>query len=354
MNLSRSAGNRIIAGAAIALFVALAALSFFATERMAETQGPSRIGVAPDRSLWIVSHANLHQLLPDGTRIARVPLAALGLGPVLSDVRPLRDGRLMLAQAAPSGLYRCDPVRARCERLAADVPTHHALMVDVDEARARVVVSDNAGHRLLLLDLATGRLLDATPVERFLHPNTVAFDGAGAVIVSDTDRGRIARVELGGDRFGRTVESHSVAPRGLRPGRHWVMDFARLPSGQWWVLVAAERMKDADLVVHDPLGNAVRRIDLGERSDPTKVVSFAHGVLVAEPIRGDLLHLRADGTVLGGFGDDVFRVELATAHLRHRAWTVIRDFGPAGMAVVPLVAIVILRRRGLGVRTPPA
>ncbi|MGH8681580.1 MAG: hypothetical protein ACREVS_08685 [Burkholderiales bacterium] len=353
MKLSRSAGNRIIAGAAIALFLALAALSFFATERMARTQGPSRIGVAADRSLWIVSHASLHQLLPDGTRIARVPLAALGLGPVLSDVRPLRDGQLLLAQAVPSGLYRCHPVSARCERLAADVATQHALMVDVDEARARVVVADNAGHRLLLLDLATGRLLDETPVEQVLHPNTIAFDGADAVIVSDTDRGRIVRVLLDDDRFALTVEPRKVVTRELRPGRHWPMDFARLPSGEWWVLVAADRMKDADLVVHEPLGNAVRRIDLGERSDPTKVVSFAHGVLVAEPTRGDLLHLRADGTVRGGFGDDVFRVELAAAHLRHRAWTLIRDFGPAGMAVVPLVAIVILRRRGAGGRTPP-
>jgi hypothetical protein len=354
MKLSRPAGDRIIAGVAIALVAALAALSFGATERMAESQGPSRIGVAPDRSLWILSHAHLHQLLPDGTRIGRVPLAALGLGPLLSDVRPLRDGKLVLAQAEPSGLHRCDPVRARCERLAADVQTAHALMVDVDEARARAVVSDNAGHRLLLVDLASGRLLDETPFELVRHPNTVALDGAGGVIVSDTDRQRIVRVLLNDDAFGLAVEPRGVATRGLRPGREWPMDFARLASGQWWVLVAADRMKEADLVVHEPLGNFVRRIELGSRSDPTKVVPFANGILVAEPIRGELLHLRADGTVVGAFGDQVFRTELAVAHVRHLTWTLIRNLGPVGMAVVPLVAVVILWRRGRSAGSPRA
>jgi hypothetical protein len=350
MNLSQSAGNRLIAGIAVALVLALAALSFGAAERMAETQGPSRMGVAADGSLWVNSHAGLHRLLPDGTRVAHVPLAALGLGPVLSDVRPLADGSLLLAQAIPSSLQRCHPATRQCERLAADVRTAHALMVDVDEKRRRVVVSDNAGHRLLLVDLDTGRLLDETPPELVLHPNTIAFDGPDGVLVSDADRGRIARIHLGGDQFGLTVASHRTP--GLRPGRYWTMDFARLSSGQWWVLVAAEGMKDADLVVHKGLGGGLHRIDLGGRSDPTKVVPFADGALVAEPTRVDLLRLRADGTVAGGFGDDAFRAELDATRRRHQAWTLIRNSGPTGMAVVPIVAIVLLWRRGAGGAKP--
>lgn len=335
----------ILAAATIVGFLVLAWASFAASERMAETQGPSRLGVAHDGTVWVNSHAGLHQLARDGTRLRSIPLADLGLGPIVSHVRVLRDGRLIVGQAEPSGLFRCDVGSLRCERLTPDGETAHALMLAVDEAAGRIAVSDNAGHRLLLLDM-DGRILDATPRARFLHPNGIAFLPDGTILVSDTDRMALVQVAVGRDRIGAGLESFMVNVGPLRPGRHHPMEFAATADGKWWVLVAEERMRNADLMIHEPLGAPRQRVDLGPRSDPTDVVAFANGVLVAEPTRVDLLEVSRDGAKVQPFGAPEFRAELGATRRKHALWTFVRDFSPTGMAVLPVLAVLILWTRG--------
>lgn len=336
----------VLAATTIVAFLALLWASFTASERMAETQGPSRLGVAHDGSVWVNSHAGLHQLARDGTRLRSIPLADLGLGPLLSHVRVLRDGRLIVGQAVPSGLSRCDMGSLRCERLLADGETRHALMLAIDEAAGRIAVSDNAGHRLLLLDM-NGRLLDATPRGRFLHPNGIAFLPDGTILVSDTDRMALVQVAVGRDRIGAGLESFMVHVGPLRAGRHHPMEFAPTADGKWWVLVAAEGMRDADLMIHQPLGVPRHRVDLGPRSDPTDVVPFASGVLVAEPIRVDLLEVSRDGGKVQPFGAPEFRAELDATRRKHALWTIARDFGPVGMAALPVLCVLVLWARGM-------
>jgi len=336
----------VVAVATIAAFLLLLWVSFAATDRMAATQGPTRMGVAPDGSVWVNSHAGLHHLARDGALLQSVVLADLGLATPLSTVRVLRDGRLIVGQAVPSGLFLCDLERTRCERLTSAGETAHALMIAVDERTGRIAVSDNAGYRLLLLDLNGRRILDATPRGRFSHPNGIAFLSDDTLLVANTDRRALVTLEVGGERFGRRLETFWAYTGPLRPGRILPMEFARTADGKWWMLVAMDRMKNADLVIHDPLGVPRMRIDLGARSDPTDVTAFGDGVLVAEPTRVRLLAIDKDGTNVRQFGSPEFLAQLDATRSAHALWTLGRDFAPTGMAMLPLLCALFLWARG--------
>jgi len=334
-----------VAAVTLVAFLALLWASFAANDRMAANQGPSRMGVASDGSVWVNSHARLLHIARDGALLQSVALADLGLANPLSHVRVLADGRLIVGQAAPSGLFLCDVGAMRCERLIPAGETAHALMLAVDQSAGRVAVSDNAGHRLLLIDLASRRIIDATEPRRVLHPNGIAFLSDGTLLVSDTDRRTLARFEVGPDGFGKALAEYRVNQGPLRPGRHYPMEFAGTANGKWWVLVAEEGMRNADLMIHQPLGVPQDRVDLGPRSDPTDVVAFGGGVLVAEPLRFRVLAVDGYGTDVRPFGSPELLAELDAARRQHAIWRFVRNYSPIGMAIVPLLAAVFLRVR---------
>jgi len=111
-----------VAAVTLVAFLALLWASFAANDRMAANQGPSRMGVASDGSVWVNSHARLLHIARDGALLQSVALADLGLANPLSHVRVLADGRLIVGQAAPSGLFLCDVGAMRCERLIPGAP----------------------------------------------------------------------------------------------------------------------------------------------------------------------------------------------------------------------------------------
>lgn len=328
----------------IAAFLVLLWASFAASERMAASQGPSRIGIAPDGSAWVTSHGALHHLAHDGALLKSVALKDLGLAPLLSHLRVMRDGRLIVGQAVPSGLFLCDLGAMRCERLLPRGETAHALMLAVDEASGRIAVSDNAGGRLLLFDLNTRSIVDATEPGRFLHPNGIAFLADRTLLVSEADRGALVRLAVGPDGFGKTLGSFRVAGPPGSARRH-PMEFAGTANGKWWVLVAEDAMRDAELVIQEPLGVPRERVDLGPRADPTDVVAFGGGVLVAEPLGFRLLAVDPAGIDVRPFGSPEFLGELAAARRAHAVWKLARDFAPIGMAVLPLACALFLWAR---------
>jgi len=89
--------------------------------------------------------ASLHRA---GVRKETVALSALARGPIISELLPLSDGTLVLAEAVPSAAYRCDIAARVCTSITAKVaasvgPTAHALMIAADEQRRRFYISDN-------------------------------------------------------------------------------------------------------------------------------------------------------------------------------------------------------------------
>jgi hypothetical protein len=192
----------VLAGVALSI-----AAIYVSGERLGDgLHGPSKMARAPEGKIWVASHGRLHRFSASGEREEAVELSALGRGPIVSEVLPLSDGSIVLAEAEPSTAYRCDLAARRCASFtgaisAAVGPLRHALMIAADEKRRRFYVSDNANHRLILLDFE-GKVLDVTPFRRVIYPNELALAKAGELVVVDTNHHRLVRIPVGKDRFG--------------------------------------------------------------------------------------------------------------------------------------------------------
>jgi hypothetical protein len=344
----------IVAIATIAgVALSLVALYHTGDQLGAGKYGPSEVARAPDGTVWVASHGALHRFTEAGERKQMLSLGALGLGPIISELLALSDGTLVLAEAVPSAAYRCNPGESKCVAITAGFgrigPTAHALMVAADEQRGRWYFSDNANHRLILTD-ADGKVLDVSAPRRVMHPNELAVEKPGELMVVDTDHRRLVRISVERDVFGSDLWEMKTDSGLSRPGRRLPMDFARSPEGDWWVLIAREGMKDSDLVLFGSDGKALKRIDLGPDSDPTRIAAVPGGLLVADPTRATLTRVSAKDGSAAPWGDSAFQAELDGLRASRSLWRALRLAAQALVVVFPLVGIFALWR--LGERLP--
>lgn len=347
--------KNIVAAAILAATGLCLAAIFYAGEQLgAGVPGPSKIGLAPDGTVWVASHGGLHHFTAAGERKQTVALSALGRGAIISELLPLSDGTLVLAEAVPSAAWRCDVAARICSSITAKVaasvgPTAHALMVAADESRGRFYISDNANHRLLLLDF-DGKVLDATAPRRLYYPNELAVEKSGQLVVVDTTHRRLVRIPVESDVFGPDLWQMKTDNPLLRPGRRLPMDLAPSPGGGWWVVIARDGMKEGDLVLFGADGSAVRRVDLGEDSDPTQIAAVPDGLLVADPSRATLTRIAPDGSVAGPWGDAAFQAELGALRASRSFWSTLRRAAQVLLVVFPIAGVLLLWR--LGERLP--
>lgn len=347
--------KNIVAVAILAgMGLCLAAIYYAGEQLGAGMPGPSKIGLAPDGTVWVASHGGLHQFTAAGERRRTVALSALGRGAVISELLPLSDGTLVIAEAVPSAAWRCDIGARVCSSITAKVaashgPTAHALMVAADEQRGRFYISDNANHRLLLLDF-DGKVLAVTAPRRLLYPNELTVEKSGQLVVVDTTHRRLVRIPVEGDAFGPDLWQMKTDNPLLRPGRRLPMDLAPSPGGEWWVVIARDGMKEGDLVLFGADGNALRRVDLGADSDPTQIAIVPDGLLVADPSRATLTRVAPDGSVAGPWGDAAFQAELGALRESRSLWSMLRIAAQVLLVAFPVAGVLLLWR--LGERLP--
>src|SRR6185503_18891512 len=123
-------------------------------------------------------------------------------------------------------------------------------------------------------------------------------------------------------------------------------------DGRMVVLVAADGMKDADVIVMD--GAARRRIDLGAGSDPFDVEAWNGRIIVADATHYRLQAIDANGTVASDFPPAVFRDELEHEREVPAFWRSVRMGAQVSVVLVPLVAILLLWRLGAPFGVRPA
>src|SRR5213593_2758329 len=103
-----TAKNLVAVGILAAMGLCVAAIYYSGEQLGAGVPGPSKIGLAPDGTVWVASHGGLHHFTGAGARKEVVALSALGRGSIISELLPLADGALVLAEAVPSAAYRCN------------------------------------------------------------------------------------------------------------------------------------------------------------------------------------------------------------------------------------------------------
>ena len=307
----------LVMGAAVAAFVVLQ------TTRGLIPHGPSW-AVGDGQYLWLLSHGSLHVLDARGTRVTHVRLEELGLSDSASDLRPLSVDEVIVHDA--DRVLRCVLPAKRCRPLARglDLATRgkDGRKLDFDPARGLLALSDVSQHHLYLFDVADGTArLTAENREDFRYPNQPRWID-GELWLADTNHHRLIKMAEPAPvwKIAATLDTQSWH---LRPGRHFPFAFLRLPSGEFWVLVANYRMAMADLLVIGADGKPTRRIALGDDQDPVSLVAAADKIIVPDLTAFSLTALDQQGNVLGPFGDDAFRAEMAAAKERaqwgHRA-----------------------------------
>jgi len=251
-------------------------------------------------------------------------------------------------------LRRCRLPRGPCETLdlglergeVQELMPLNAAKIAIDDASERYYVSDNSAYRIVIADFS-GRVLARSRPGLVRHPNHLFISGPGELTVVDTDRHRIITVDVRGDRVGALLrEIDAGASDVTRRGRSLPFDTASLPGGETAVLIADGRMRDADLVVLDAAGNAVRRIDLGSDSDPFDIERWNDRIVIADGTRYALQAVDFQGRVDDRFPGPAFAAELAKQRERVERLAQARLGARIALILVPIVAIGALMALG--------
>jgi len=337
----------------LAAMAACVAFIVYAGTRIYGTIGPSRGAVAADGSLYLASHGKLHVFGTDGMRRQAIDLAAIGAPPRPSDFDLHRDGRVVLVDPDNPELVRCKLPAGPCERVpisiaslpAQEVLPLNAAKIFVDDAGGRYFISDNTGYRVLATT-QDGRTLSATKPLLVRHPNRISLVAPDRLDVVDTDRSRIVTFEISDKGVGNMVGERSTRSRLSRPGRFLPFDAERLPDGSTAVLVAANGMKNADLVIFDSQGRPSIRADLGEDSDPFDVMVWRDRLWVADAINYRFVSLGYDANVAPPLEDKEFLAELERERVEPELWKERRRGAQYGLVGIPLLGALLLWKLG--------
>ena len=326
----------------------------YSGQRIFATIGPSRAMAMPGGELYLLSHGKLHVFGADGLRRQAIDLRELGVPPRPSDFEMHRDGRLLITDPNRSVLHRCRLPAGPCEVLdvglkavpGQEVLPLNAAKIHIDEAAKRYYISDNYGFRILIADF-DGRLLAQSPARVVRHPNQLAIRTPGQLTLVDTDNRRLVTFDVSGDKVGRIVSQMDTRASGIaRQGRTLPFDSVRFEDGTTWVLIAMNHMKDADIVEFDATGGARRRIALDENSDPFDIERWRDRVWIADATNYRFESVDRNG-VRGQIEDRDFMEEVEQARTWPQRWRMIRVAAQVGLALIPLLGVLVLWRLGL-------
>nr|WP_295769147.1 hypothetical protein [Rhodoferax sp.] len=285
----------------------------------------------------VIANNALHLLDPQGHRVARQDLKALGLTERPNDMDWTVDDQQRVEawffdDATVPRVLRCAwsfeqaqlvDCRTAMEGPQLKASAHsRAVHLAVDRNGQRVFIADANGDRVQVFDMAGKPLASTDPqVVPLFFPNRLRYLGDDTLVVADNDHRRLVWVHIPPGQpaqLGRTLRSadHGHA----RPGRGKVTDAAFGPNGTVWMLAMKQGQKEGDVLVFDAQHRPVARAALEDGADPLVIDALGDNTaLVADFSLIKLHHVDAQGRNLGEFGDDAFRGELKTLQERVQA-----------------------------------
>lgn len=349
-----------------ALIVLLASLALtlmvWTGQRAVGLQVPITLSLAVDDTVWVSSHGALHELDVEGHRIHRLPLESLGLPKPALHLHAVRRDDLLVSAGEPMRVYRCVPSQRVCKMVDSGYierfgKFRNAVLLGANADGSRIVVSDNAAHRVAVLDGANGALLAAAggSIGRFNYPGQAVWVGEKTIWLASADHYRIERFEFDGSAIGEPLQTIALTKsEAALAGRTWPMALAPTGDGQWWALVKLNMMTHGGLVRIDEQGRFTASAQLPAGADLTAVTRLGDR-LIATDLKGPALHrLSLAGADAQPFGSDEFQAELG-AHGREIAqWYRWQKWAQWALIGAPVLGVILLLLLGESVTRSPA
>ena len=353
----------VFAVAAIVFVLGMLGVRLWADGQRDALPSLSVVREAPDGRTFTVFGDALYIDTADARSQAMIPLSRFGVSEFHGDLAVLGDGSILLAQGrlppvtvaenlqvtagtanqsnTPSEpLMRCtlDPIA--CEALDVGSPGYRAgrtFRLAIDEAHQRILVSDTARHRLVLIDL-DGRIVDEFKSE-FRFPNQVQFVQGDEAVLADTWHHRLASVAIGPDGFGPVTTLTDID---CWPGsaiRRYPSGFAQLENGARWALVGTGEMMRQGL--YRVTGECAEEIELPLGADALFLGVVGDTVLVPDAEHSRIMRFDAYGLPLEDFGSPALRARLDetrqlkslyTALFKYSLWLLV-------FAAIPMIIV---------------
>lgn len=324
-------------------------LLWWTGQREVALRVPITLSLAVDDTVWVSSHGALHEFNIDGLRVQRLTSESLGLPQPVLHLHAVRRDDLLVSAGEPMRVYRCTPSQRQCHLADAGYIARfgafkNAVWLGANADGSRVVVSDNAAHRVAVLD-ADGALLAETGgrVGRFHFPGQPVWVGQNTIWLASADHHRIERFEFAGGAIGEPLQT--IALEKSEPslaGRIWPMALAPLGDRQWLALVKANMMTVGGLVRVDEHGRFGWSARLPEGADLTAVTRLGQHIVAAELGASALVRLSLAGGDATPFGSDEFQAELRERSGELAQWRLWQQWAQWLLIGAPILGIGLL------------
>lgn len=241
-------GKRIAVGVLIVAILASLGISFLIFRQQAiESDNFMHLTVLTDGTVIVPFGDDLLVVQPDGLQRV-IPLSRFGLEREVGRLAPV-SGRQFLAlreyraSVRLPDLLHCDLDMQSCEvRGRLNAGPEWASRLYSFPALGRVMMVDNAAHKVVLLDESGA---SKASLSGFRFPNGV-FVSEKQAYLADTNHHRIVLLDVTPDGLRRASEYpvHKSGPH------TWPVELGRLPDGRWLVQVAGDQMGDDRLQIY--------------------------------------------------------------------------------------------------------
>lgn len=325
----------------VTVFAALGA-RLWATHQTANLSGPDHLAASSD-ALYVHLNGSLYQLDNDGDLKNEIPLSSLGIEGPLADIQVLSSGDLLLGDLEQGTVRQCAMPTRVCRAVAPSGANaiERQFKFYADESKGRLYITDTRRHRLLVQSLEEGLLEELAGREIFRFPNDIrAVTGDGFYVV-DTNNHRVVVFAYDGNEL---IERESVrvsADDLVRSGHTWPVGASQGPLGDWWILSADGRLRDADLVVYDADGNPKIKIDLPEKSDPIGIVRFNGQIVLTDRELVALYQVDPASGDVFPFSAASFQKVLSASRERKQHYRFIASIAMGGLVVLLIAGFAL-------------
>ena len=285
--------NPVLAFAIILFFSALGAAYFYLNHQLTSMDRFTNSYAFDERTFAVNYGKQILKIDVNSGATRAINLADMGLDIFRGDFKFFSNGDLLIRlagagrsafridtgslseqQISGGALYRCDLMTKRCAAFSDQLPVLDGTFRLVLDAQDTVFFSDTNRHTLRKLD-SKGNLLAS--LEDFRYPNQLLLQD-GRLFVADTNKHRIAEVDISDENFGDVIASHKIK---LGGEYRWPTELAFVDN-HWWVVVTDDLLANSKVALFDTDWQFSHTLNFSTDSQIGSIAGFGDQVVIVD------------------------------------------------------------------------